>query len=111
MSNRAQYLGAVGTIVNGRVRDLQEHRDLDYPVFARDVGTTAPQEVLRVGKVRTCCCHCIYIDLRAEFLRSLRDSQSFIIIKFVVNSKTSRSTAPSVSNPQPKPPPSTPETT
>lgn len=54
MSARAKYLGALGTIVDGRVRDLQEHRDLDYPVFARDVGTTAPQEMLRVGKVRSC---------------------------------------------------------
>lgn len=32
MSMRAQLLGAKGTIVDGRVRDLQEHRDLDYPV-------------------------------------------------------------------------------
>ncbi len=67
MSNRAQYLGAAGTIVNGRVRDLQEHRDLDYPVFARDVGTTAPQEVLRVGKVRTCCCHNPSIFVQSSF--------------------------------------------
>ncbi len=71
MSNRAQYLGAAGTIVNGRVRDLQEHRDLNYPVFARDVGTTAPQEVLRVGKVRTYvriyCCHYPSISVQSSF--------------------------------------------
>jgi len=35
MSNRAKYSGAVGTVVNGRIRDLQEHRDLDYPVRKR----------------------------------------------------------------------------
>ena len=34
MSGRAQASGAVGTIVDGRVRDLQEHRDLGYPVGA-----------------------------------------------------------------------------
>ncbi|GAB7339978.1 hypothetical protein MBLNU457_6490t1 [Dothideomycetes sp. NU457] len=51
MSNRAKYSGAVGTVVDGRIRDLQEHRDLDYPVFARDVGTTAPHEVVRVSEV------------------------------------------------------------
>ncbi|KAF2480099.1 ribonuclease E inhibitor RraA/Dimethylmenaquinone methyltransferase [Neohortaea acidophila] len=51
MSNRAKYLGAVGTVIDGRLRDLQEHRDLHYPVFARDVGTTAPQEVARVSEV------------------------------------------------------------
>ena len=32
MSTRAQYAGAVGTIVDGRIRDLQEHRDLNFPV-------------------------------------------------------------------------------
>ena len=71
MSTRARYLGAAGTIVDGRIRDLQEHRDLEYTVryvsnllpkakililsiqqvFARDVGTTSPQEVLHVGEV------------------------------------------------------------
>ncbi|KXT05589.1 hypothetical protein AC579_10109 [Pseudocercospora musae] len=53
MSTRAQYAGVAGTIIDGRLRDLQEHRDLEFPVFARDVGTTAPQEVARVnGPVR-----------------------------------------------------------
>lgn len=51
MTRRARHSAAAGTIVDGRVRDLQEHRDLEYPVFARDVGTTAPQEVLRVSEV------------------------------------------------------------
>ncbi len=51
MSTRAHHSGALGTIVDGRVRDLQEHRDLAFPVFARDVGTTAPQELLRVSEV------------------------------------------------------------
>jgi regulator of RNase E activity RraA len=32
MSMRAQLLGAQGTIVDGRIRDLQEHRDMNYPV-------------------------------------------------------------------------------
>jgi len=49
MSTRAKYSGAVGTIVDGRIRDLQEHRDLDYPVFAREIGTAAPYEVVRVA--------------------------------------------------------------
>jgi regulator of RNase E activity RraA len=31
MSLRAQILGAAGVIVDGRVRDLQEHRDLGFP--------------------------------------------------------------------------------
>lgn len=32
MSNRAKYLGAVGTVIDGRLRDLSEHRELKYPV-------------------------------------------------------------------------------
>lgn len=32
MSTRAQHVGAAGTIIDGRLRDLQEHRDLDFPV-------------------------------------------------------------------------------
>ncbi|TKA80477.1 hypothetical protein B0A55_02314 [Friedmanniomyces simplex] len=51
MSTRALYSGAVGTIIDGRLRDLQEHRDLDFPVFARDVGTTAPAEIMRVAAI------------------------------------------------------------
>lgn len=79
MSNRAKASGAVGTVVDGRIRDLQEHRDLNYPVrffrlalaslpspslllarnsltsgvqvFARNVSTASPQELLRVSEV------------------------------------------------------------
>lgn len=79
MSNRAKASGAVGTVVDGRIRDLQEHRDLNYPVrfcslalallrsasllfardsltfdiqvFAKNVGTASPQELLRVSEV------------------------------------------------------------
>jgi regulator of RNase E activity RraA len=32
MSTRAQASGAVGTVVDGTVRDLQEHRGLGFPV-------------------------------------------------------------------------------
>ncbi|KAK9318919.1 RraA-like protein [Lipomyces orientalis] len=51
MSTRAQASGAVGTVVDGRVRDLQEHRALGFPVFARDVGTASPYEVARVSGI------------------------------------------------------------
>ncbi|OQV03022.1 hypothetical protein CLAIMM_08122 [Cladophialophora immunda] len=49
MSTRAQASGAAGTVVDGRIRDVQEHRGLGYPVFARDVGTAAPYEVVRIN--------------------------------------------------------------
>ncbi|KAJ9647381.1 hypothetical protein H2204_000009 [Knufia peltigerae] len=32
MSHRAKVSGAVGAVVDGRIRDLQDHRDLVYPV-------------------------------------------------------------------------------
>lgn len=48
MSTRAKYLGASGSVVFGRIRDLDEHRALEYPVFAYGVGTTAPGPVVKV---------------------------------------------------------------
>ncbi|KAI4105748.1 MAG: hypothetical protein LQ339_003310 [Xanthoria mediterranea] len=51
MSCRAQYLRAAGTVVDGPIRDLREHRQLAYPVFARGTSTVSPQEKLRVGEV------------------------------------------------------------
>ncbi|KAJ4004022.1 hypothetical protein NW752_010896 [Fusarium irregulare] len=35
MSTRAQYLGAQGVVIDGRMRDINEHRQLKFPVFAR----------------------------------------------------------------------------
>jgi regulator of RNase E activity RraA len=32
MSTRAKASGAVGSVIDGRFRDVQEQRDLDYPV-------------------------------------------------------------------------------
>ena len=32
MTHRAIASGAVATVVDGRVRDLQEHRQMNYPV-------------------------------------------------------------------------------
>jgi regulator of RNase E activity RraA len=51
MSTRAKYLGAAGTIVDGRFRDLDEQRDLQYAVFARDIGTAPPYELVKVAAV------------------------------------------------------------
>ena len=32
MSLRAQYLKAGGVVIDGHLRDLQEHRDISFPV-------------------------------------------------------------------------------
>jgi regulator of RNase E activity RraA len=51
MTARAKYQGAAGTIVDGRFRDLQEQRQQGWPLWARDVGTAAPGEVVKVTGV------------------------------------------------------------
>lgn len=60
MTARAKASGAVGTVVDGRIRDLREHREADFPVsstqpdqadpqvFAAGVGTAAPHETVKV---------------------------------------------------------------
>ncbi|KAL2132614.1 hypothetical protein VTI74DRAFT_3604 [Chaetomium olivicolor] len=51
MSTRAKASGAVGSVIDGRFRDLQEQKDLNYPIFARDVGTTPPGPLFKVVAV------------------------------------------------------------
>ncbi|QGI71104.1 hypothetical protein CEK26_003441 [Fusarium fujikuroi] len=51
MSTRAKYSGAVGTVVDGTFRDLQDHRKLGYPVFARNVGTPSFYEIARPSEI------------------------------------------------------------
>lgn len=48
MLTRAQYLGAAGLVVLGRVRDLAEHRALGHPVWLYGVGTAAPAPAVKV---------------------------------------------------------------
>ncbi|KAE8368999.1 ribonuclease E inhibitor RraA/Dimethylmenaquinone methyltransferase [Aspergillus caelatus] len=48
---RAQKLKAAGVVIDGRVRDLGEHQALNFPLFARSVGTTAGGEVCRPSEV------------------------------------------------------------
>lgn len=47
MSMRAQYLKAAGTLVFGRIRDLQEHRKLDHPVFSYGLGSCVAKAVVK----------------------------------------------------------------
>ncbi|OJI83505.1 hypothetical protein ASPTUDRAFT_65763 [Aspergillus tubingensis CBS 134.48] len=51
MTLRAQAVGAAGVVVDGRVRDLGEHRALKFPLFARYAGTTAGGAVCRPSEV------------------------------------------------------------
>ncbi|AGO11788.1 AaceriADR016Cp [[Ashbya] aceris (nom. inval.)] len=51
MSTRAQYLGSRGTIVFGRIRDVDEHRQLNYPVFSHALGVCAPRMAVKPAKI------------------------------------------------------------
>lgn len=48
MSTRANYLQAKGSVILGRIRDLQEHEGLNYPVWSYGVGSTAPTPYLKI---------------------------------------------------------------
>ena len=47
MSTRAQYSGARGTVVFGRIRDLEEQKALNYPVFSYGLGSCAAKMALK----------------------------------------------------------------
>lgn len=49
MSTRAQYLECQGSIILGRIRDPQEHKDLKYPVWSYGIGSTSPLILKVVG--------------------------------------------------------------
>ncbi|QPG76790.1 hypothetical protein FOA43_004184 [Brettanomyces nanus] len=48
MSTRAQYLKSRGTVVFGRIRDLDEHRDLNRDVFSYGIGSAAHAPVVKM---------------------------------------------------------------
>ncbi|KAJ4421163.1 hypothetical protein N0V82_003928 [Gnomoniopsis sp. IMI 355080] len=47
---RGQARGAAGAIIDGRIRDLGEHRERlpNFPIFGRDTGTAPPHELVKV---------------------------------------------------------------
>jgi regulator of RNase E activity RraA len=51
MSTRANYLGCKGSVVLGKIRDIDEHRSLNYPVFSYGLGISAPTKVAKVVAV------------------------------------------------------------
>ncbi|CAR24335.1 bifunctional 4-hydroxy-4-methyl-2-oxoglutarate aldolase/oxaloacetate decarboxylase [Lachancea thermotolerans CBS 6340] len=47
MSTRAQYRKACGSIIFGRIRDLEEHRALGFPVFSYGLGSCAARMAVK----------------------------------------------------------------
>lgn len=46
MTTRAQHLGSLGTIINGNVRDVSEHRQAGYTIFSKGVGSCSPNGIV-----------------------------------------------------------------
>ncbi|KAJ5239818.1 ribonuclease E inhibitor RraA/Dimethylmenaquinone methyltransferase [Penicillium chermesinum] len=51
MSTRAQQLKSLGVMVDGRVRDAQEHRDMGFPVFARGTAVLGSNGYTRASEI------------------------------------------------------------
>lgn len=51
MTAGAQRRGAVGVVISGRCRDLAEHRDAHFPVFARGHSTLGQSPFTRTSAV------------------------------------------------------------
>ncbi|CAG8090296.1 unnamed protein product [Penicillium salamii] len=51
MSTRANKVGGCGVIVDGRIRDIQEHKDLNFPVFARSTSILGSGSFTRASEI------------------------------------------------------------
>lgn len=51
MSTRATKLGAAGVIINGKFRDINEHRELGIGLFARDVSSLGSNTFTRSSEI------------------------------------------------------------
>ncbi|KAL4811841.1 ribonuclease E inhibitor RraA/Dimethylmenaquinone methyltransferase [Aspergillus spinulosporus] len=51
MSTRAKAAGALGVVVDGRVRDLSEHREIGFPVFSRDTSILGSASFTRASEI------------------------------------------------------------
>ncbi|KAJ4252373.1 hypothetical protein NW762_010971 [Fusarium torreyae] len=51
MSTRAQYLGAQGVVIDGRMRDINEHKEFGFPVFARGQSILGSNTFTRASEV------------------------------------------------------------
>ncbi|KAK9720625.1 hypothetical protein K7432_004004 [Basidiobolus ranarum] len=52
MTARAKHLGVKGVIIDGRFRDLEEQREMEFPIFARGLSCLGAGGFTRCGGVR-----------------------------------------------------------
>ncbi|KAG7191637.1 uncharacterized protein KQ657_002906 [Scheffersomyces spartinae] len=70
MSTRASYRGAAGSVILGRIRDLDEHRELKYPVWSYGVGSTAPGPVVKVVGIN------VPVEIRVQLMEIDKDFET-----------------------------------
>lgn len=51
MSTRAKFLGCAGSVVLGNIRDIDEHRKLNFPVFSYGIAIAPPAKQAKVVSV------------------------------------------------------------
>ncbi len=51
MTTRAKVLGLAGVVLDGRARDVEEHRELGFPIFARGLSVHGSSGYTQVGSV------------------------------------------------------------
>ena len=51
MSTRAKKLGAAGVVIDGRFRDINEHRELGMNLFARDMSILGSNTFTRASEI------------------------------------------------------------
>lgn len=51
MSTRAKYLGAEAVVIDGRFRDIEEHKELNFPVFARSSSILGSNTFTRASEI------------------------------------------------------------
>ncbi|KAI8973600.1 ribonuclease E inhibitor RraA/Dimethylmenaquinone methyltransferase [Mycotypha africana] len=52
MSARAKAKGCLGVVIDGRVRDLNEHREMQFPVFARSHSILPQNAFVRPSEIQ-----------------------------------------------------------
>ncbi|KAI7525098.1 RraA-like protein [Hortaea werneckii] len=53
MSTRAKYLGALGVVIDGNFRDVNEHRGMKFPLFSRSTSCLGSNTFIRAAELNT----------------------------------------------------------
>ncbi|CVK85398.1 hypothetical protein FPRO06_07485 [Fusarium proliferatum] len=51
MSTRAKYLGAEGVVISGKMRDINEHKEIGFPVFSRGQSILGSNTSTRASEI------------------------------------------------------------